>query len=158
MADVTFRNQTNRLLIKGKHISMVIHCPDPHQCHVIAVLFRQIRVIRFCFQPDFTNRFFGDGLYDFAVFDSIKTVYGSRTAPVTDVLRIQLWSLPQNRYDRSEASFKAVRYNLFGMWFRLPLRYEIHGIRHFFCMFRTEPFVLRKRISDKIIDQDGTVL
>ena len=39
--DVTLRDQTNRLLIKGKDISMVIHCTDPHQCHIIAVLFRQ---------------------------------------------------------------------------------------------------------------------
>ena len=59
---------------------MVIHCTDPHQCHIIAVLFRQNGMIRFCVQPDFANRFFGDGFYDFAVFDSVKPVYGSRTA------------------------------------------------------------------------------
>lgn len=85
---------------------MVIHCTDPHQCHIIAVLFRQNGMIRFCFQPDFANRFFGDGFYDFAVFDSVKPVYGSRTAPVTDVLSYTAWSLPQNRYDRSGAVLK----------------------------------------------------
>ena len=67
---------------------MVIHCTDPHQCHIIAVLFRQNGMICFCFQSDFANRFFGDGFYDFAVFDSVNPVYGSRTAPVTDVLCI----------------------------------------------------------------------
>ena len=72
---------------------MIIHCTDPHQCHIIAVLFRQNGMIRFCFQPDFPNRLFGDRLYDFAVFDSIKTVYGSRTTPITDVFRVKLCHL-----------------------------------------------------------------
>ena len=63
---------------------MVIHCTDPHQCHIIAVLFRQNGMICFCFQPDFTNRFFGDGFYEFTLFDSVKTLYFSSTEKVND--------------------------------------------------------------------------
>ena len=72
---------------------MVIHCTDPHQCHVVAVMLCQIRVIRFRLQPDPIYRLFGDRLYDFAVFDGIKTVYGGGTAPVTDVFRVKLCHL-----------------------------------------------------------------
>lgn len=51
---------------------MGIHSPDPYQCHVVAVMLCQIRVIRFRLQPDPIYRLFGDRLYDFAVFDGIK--------------------------------------------------------------------------------------
>jgi len=70
-----------------------IHSPDPYQCHVVAVMLCQIRVIRFRLQPDPIYRLFGDRLYDFAVFDGIKTVYGGGTAPVTDVFRVKLCHL-----------------------------------------------------------------
>ena len=78
---------------------MGIHSPDPYQCHVVAVMLCQIRVIRFRLQPDPIYRLFGDRLYDFAVFDGMG---GAAYGEIASEIAVQTMKKYERRLKNAE--------------------------------------------------------